>query len=52
MKNNKRMLYYNGGTNVTTSKLVPRAWNTLMLREKRHVKDKDTGGKIPPWVKV
>jgi hypothetical protein len=24
------------------SKLVPSAWNILMLRERRHVKDKDT----------
>ena len=28
------------------SKLVPSAWNILMLKEMRHVKDKDTRGKF------
>ena len=46
LKNNKRMLCYKGGTSVKTSKSVPSAWNILMLRERRHVKDKDTWGKF------
>ena len=29
-----------------TRKLVPRAWNILILRERRHVQDKDTRGKF------
>jgi hypothetical protein len=28
------------------SELVPSAWNILMLRERRHVQDKDTRGKF------
>jgi hypothetical protein len=28
------------------SKLVPSAWNILMLRARRHVHDKDTRGKF------
>jgi hypothetical protein len=32
-------------------KLVPSAWNILMLSARRHVQDKDTR-KIPPWVRV
>jgi hypothetical protein len=27
-------------------KLVPSAWNIMMLKERRHVKDKDTRGKF------
>jgi hypothetical protein len=41
LKNNKRMLHYKGGTNVT-SILVPSPRNTLMLRARRHVQENDT----------
>jgi hypothetical protein len=41
LKKNKRMLCYKGGTSVT-SILVPSARNTLMLKERRHVQEKDT----------
>jgi hypothetical protein len=46
LKKNKRMLHYKGGMSVATRKLVPRAWNTLILRERRHVQDKDIRGKF------
>jgi hypothetical protein len=51
LKKNKRMLHYKQGTSVT-SILFPSARNTLMLRARRHVQEKDTQGKNPPWVKV
>jgi hypothetical protein len=41
LKNNKIMLRYKGGTSVA-SILFPSARNTLMLRARRHVKEKDT----------
>jgi hypothetical protein len=41
LKKNKIMLRYKGGTSVTNI-LVPSARNTLILRERRHVKEKDT----------
>jgi hypothetical protein len=41
LKKNKRMLCYKGGTSVTDI-LVPSARNTLMLRERRHMQEKDT----------
>jgi hypothetical protein len=41
LKMNKRMLRYKGGTSVT-SILVPSARNTLILRARRHVQEKDT----------
>jgi hypothetical protein len=41
LKKNKRTLNYKGGTSVA-SILVPSARNTLMLRERRHVRGKDT----------
>jgi hypothetical protein len=46
LKKNKRMLRYKGGTSVAVRKLVPSAWNILMLRERRHAHDKDTQGKF------
>jgi hypothetical protein len=45
LKKNKRMLRYKGGTSVA-SILVPSARNTLILIERRHVKEKDTQGKF------
>jgi hypothetical protein len=41
LKNNKRMLHYKGGTSVARI-LVPRTRNTLMLRARKHVQEKDT----------
>jgi hypothetical protein len=41
LKKNKRMLRYKGGTSVTDI-LVPSARNTLMLRARRHMQEKDT----------
>jgi hypothetical protein len=41
LKRNKRMLRYKGGTSVTVI-LVPSARNTLMLRERGHMQEKDT----------
>jgi hypothetical protein len=41
LKNNKRMICYKGGTSVTSIR-VPSARNTLMLRSRRHVQEKDT----------
>jgi hypothetical protein len=43
LKKNKIILHYKGGTSV---KLVPSAWNTLILGPRRHVHDKDTWGKF------
>jgi hypothetical protein len=41
LKNNKRMLRYKGGTSVADI-LVPSARNTLMLRARRYMPEKDT----------
>jgi hypothetical protein len=41
LKKNKRMLRYKGGTSVTNI-LFPSARNTLMLKARRHVQEKDT----------
>jgi hypothetical protein len=41
LKKNKRMLRYKGGTSVTDI-LVPSARNILVLRERRHMQEKDT----------
>jgi hypothetical protein len=41
LKKNKIMLRYKGGTSVS-SILVPSARNTLMLKARRHVQEKDT----------
>jgi hypothetical protein len=41
LEKNKRMLRYKEGTSVT-SILVPSARNILMLKERRHVQEKDT----------
>jgi hypothetical protein len=45
LKKNKRTLGYKGGTSVARI-LVPSARNTLMLRGRRHVLEKDTRGKF------
>ena len=41
LKKNKRMIRYKGGTDVIDI-LVPSARNTLMLRERGHMQEKDT----------
>jgi hypothetical protein len=41
LKKNKRILCYKGGMSVTGI-LVPSARNTLMLRSRRHMQERDT----------
>jgi hypothetical protein len=41
LKKNKRMLCYKGGSSVTDI-LVPSVRNTLMLRERGHMQEKET----------
>jgi hypothetical protein len=41
LKNNKRMLRYKGGRSVADIQ-VPSPRNTLMLRERGHIKENDT----------
>jgi hypothetical protein len=45
LKKNKRTLRYKGGMSFS-SILVPSARNTLMLKARRHVQEKDTQGKF------
>jgi hypothetical protein len=46
LKKNKRMLRYKGGTSVARKHTSSRQRNTLMLRARRHVQEKDTRGKF------